>query len=263
MLRERPPSLTVSRRAFTLIELLVVIAIIALLAAILFPVFARARENARRSACASNLKQIGLGVLQYIQDYDEVLPTNDNDSLQVGFNRADTISNYANNPGINWMKGVQPYIKNWQVYLCPSAVPYTFIGANAVFNPVLTPNPSRTSYFTNVILMQRKVSALSAPSELIWTHEFGFASGCIFMRPSNTTSPTRLPVLATDDLINWIAPNNTYDIAHFDGGNLLFADGHVKWRKQSAISARMFGLNSSVFGPSSALVKYDPNLIGG
>jgi prepilin-type N-terminal cleavage/methylation domain-containing protein len=61
-------------RGFTLIELLIVIAIIALLAAILFPVFSRARESARRSSCASNLKQIGLGMLQYAQDYDEQLP---------------------------------------------------------------------------------------------------------------------------------------------------------------------------------------------
>lgn len=64
----------IPRRGFTLIELLVVIAIIALLAAILFPVFARARENARRASCQSNLKQIGLSVVQYTQDYDETFP---------------------------------------------------------------------------------------------------------------------------------------------------------------------------------------------
>ena len=70
----RGASLATSRRAFTLIELLVVIAIIALLAAILFPVFARARENARRSSCGSNMKQMGLAVQQYSQDYDERFP---------------------------------------------------------------------------------------------------------------------------------------------------------------------------------------------
>src|SRR5687767_10691477 len=68
-------STTTRKTAFTLIELLVVIAIIALLAAILFPVFARARENARRAGCQSNLKQIGLGIMQYSQDYDELMPS--------------------------------------------------------------------------------------------------------------------------------------------------------------------------------------------
>ena len=68
-----------SNRGFTLIELLVVIAIIAILAAILFPVFAKAREKARQITCASNLKQIGLGFTQYIQDYDERLPCGTDD----------------------------------------------------------------------------------------------------------------------------------------------------------------------------------------
>ena len=92
-------------RAFTLIELLVVIAIIAILAAILFPVFGRARENARRSSCQSNLKQIGLGITQYVQDYDERMPR---DLITI-----DSVT-YA------WSVMVQPYIKSSQVFACPS-----------------------------------------------------------------------------------------------------------------------------------------------
>lgn len=94
------------RKAFTLIELLVVIAIIAILAAILFPVFGRARENARRSSCQSNLKQIGLAFEQYKSDYDQIWPA------------ADT---YVNKMYIAWPTMIQPYVKSAQIFECPSA----------------------------------------------------------------------------------------------------------------------------------------------
>jgi prepilin-type N-terminal cleavage/methylation domain-containing protein len=96
------------KRGFTLIELLVVIAIIAILAAILFPVFARAREKARQSSCQSNLKQLSLGVLMYMQDYDGRSP--------FGW------TTYEGNTALayRWRDAIQPYIKNTQILVCPS-----------------------------------------------------------------------------------------------------------------------------------------------
>jgi len=117
-----------ARNAFTLIELLVVIAIIAILAAILFPVFARARENARKSSCQSNLKQIGLGAAQYSQDYDESLyphrfnaAAGANPLLQANGGPASTtqITGDAQNK-IFWPTLLQPYIKSYQLFVCPS-----------------------------------------------------------------------------------------------------------------------------------------------
>src|SRR5690242_8543722 len=97
------------RTGFTLIELLVVIAIIAILAAILFPVFAQAREKARTAACISNGKQMGLGLMMYAQDYDERLP------------RVYT-ANFGpvNNGPRDWKNDIEPYVKNQGVFRCPS-----------------------------------------------------------------------------------------------------------------------------------------------
>jgi len=104
------------RAGFTLIELLVVIAIIAILAAILFPVFAQARAQARKTTCISNTKQISLAILMYVQDYDETLPLlfqKNNSATDVGFGGAGA--------PLTWHNTVQPYTKNWQLYICPDS----------------------------------------------------------------------------------------------------------------------------------------------
>lgn len=135
-----------TERGFTLIELLVVIAIIAILAAILFPVFARARENARRSSCQSNQKNIGLGVLQYLQDYDEMTPP----SAAVGPNPTD---------------GIQPYIKSAQIFVCPS----TTGAANSYsYNGPATTNIAAIDPVSLTPMLAEGANHFSRPNVCFW-----------------------------------------------------------------------------------------------
>src|SRR5437868_1627637 len=108
-----------TRSGFTLIELLVVIAIIAILAAILFPVFAQARQKARQTSCLSNEKEIDTGFLMYIQDYDEVMPLNfyKSPATTTAAALAMGVPRYY----MTWSFVMQPYFKNWQIFHCPSA----------------------------------------------------------------------------------------------------------------------------------------------
>jgi prepilin-type N-terminal cleavage/methylation domain-containing protein/prepilin-type processing-associated H-X9-DG protein len=136
-----------AKRAFTLIELLVVIAIIAILAAILFPVFARARENARRASCQSNLKQIGLGILQYKQDYDERYPNEGGGTLT--------------DPG--WAYNIQPYVKSEQLFQCPSETGGPPVGATMLDRNIST----FTDYWYNYNLGEQSDAAIAYPANTV------------------------------------------------------------------------------------------------
>src|SRR5688572_23189458 len=104
-----------TRSAFTLIELLVVIAIIAILAAILFPVFAQAREKARQAACLNNLKQLGTATMQYVQDYDETFPFNNSGTAELPIPDGRIYRGR-----LQWLNQIFPYVKSTAVYICPS-----------------------------------------------------------------------------------------------------------------------------------------------
>ena len=161
------PSRRLCRCAFTLIELLVVIAIIALLAAILFPAFARARENARRTSCLSNMKQIGLGVIQYTQDYDEQFAPESTTTLYGEvFNFADPTV-YSAYP--NFLGSLIPYIKNTQIFACPSTL-------DAGTAPYIPTTVSSTNYRGNAVAFGfgRKVSVIPSTSTLIYLQEYNY-----------------------------------------------------------------------------------------
>ncbi len=135
------------RRAFTLIELLVVIAIIALLAAILFPVFGRARENARRSSCLNNLKQVGLGLLSYTQDYDELFVADWFAPLSVPGPGLTDPSTTVNGQ-YKWMDAIYPYVKSEQVFNCPSQT-FSAGGPYAYYGRITSPSNKYGSYIIN------------------------------------------------------------------------------------------------------------------
>ena len=222
--------------AFTLIELLVVIAIIAILAAILFPVFAQAREKARQTACLSNLKQIGNALMMYTQDYDEVLPGNASRDtglgLPLGF--MDPAPRWR-----NWARDIQPYLKNLQVYNCPSAQPRT---GRPELAPVPSPPGGNTSYNLNGITSGRALAVIPAPADIIYLHENIYSTASANLRPYVSTAPDIYREF------NWTG----YSRNHSEGGNLLFCDGHAKWQKKTSIRYTQFGARPDMPGCDQA-----------
>ena len=202
--------------AFTLIELLVVIAIIAILAAILFPVFARARENARRSSCQSNLKQIALGFAQYKSDYDERFPIN-------------IVGNPA--PGVfGWADAIQPYLKSSQIFQCPSEP------TDSVGDPRIS---TYSDYTYNVGLARGNGGCVTAgagcsPANMIGVNDSQVEYPTLTLLTIERITPVNAQ--GADRGGGYIGSTggraDTAGIAwtrHLNGVNLSFADGHVKW----------------------------------
>ena len=203
------------KRGFTLIELLVVIAIIAILAAILFPVFAKARENARRTSCASNLKQIGLGIMQYTQDYDEMMVP-----AVVTCTDASCPSGYRGFEAL-----IMPYVKSGQLFVCPSNSNKSKLLGNA-------------GEALDGTLINQSYGTLSDNVSYAALQDFGAHSLSDYLSPSQclTAFDSDKPY-ATDsetdagDPTNGIGPGSN---GHLGMANFLFVDGHVKSLKPLA-----------------------------
>jgi len=229
------------RKGFTLIELLVVIAIIATLAAILFPVFARARENARRASCQSNLKQIGLGAMMYLQDNDERYPFGRQVSttLDPSWTPAPGGAEFSAGTSIFWPAFLQAYTKSTQVFRCPSSsyAPYAYYG----------------HYGANILLLRDNGASATALSQAaipsVATTYMIMDAGRYRLNPTDVkrgdtggdcnylpgTGPGSATNLAGITCTLTSLPEDYATGRHFGGVNMVFADGHVKWLKSQLV----------------------------
>ena len=198
------------RRGFTLIELLVVIAIIAILAAILFPVFARARAKANQASCLSNLKELGLAMIMYASDYDGNFTFMGSGHQDTPVVPGDYYFNYNSGSAYqyfyrSWASNIYPYVKNVQIYRCP-ATDYDCYGV-AYGLPSHGANPAggRVSIFG-----RPNEEDIARPAEILMITEKGAGGGNQYLLSAQ-----------------YYACRDT----HNEGGNITFFDGHSKWLK--------------------------------
>lgn len=209
------------KKGFTLIELLVVIAIIAILASILFPVFAKARGKARQSACLSNLKQLGLAFMSYATDYDDLLPN-------LGPSKANWTMGWYQDPSYQvyfrtTFAALNPYIKNGQIWFCqddPHKSDAQSVGGWGGSNDA---SAGRVSYC--FCTQWDTINGATDPLCPAW-------NSATDINGMPNLSPSEQNLMCDNGLYNDPAPNNSG--AHNDGSNFLFLDGHVKWQVKGA-----------------------------
>jgi prepilin-type N-terminal cleavage/methylation domain-containing protein/prepilin-type processing-associated H-X9-DG protein len=237
------------RHAFTLIELLVVIAIIAILAAILFPVFAQAREKARQTACLSNMKQIGTGLLMYIQDYDESYPKHIDCTATVPVPDATC-------PHDSWATMVEPYIKTRDVFVCPSRSDITYTYTKDATTRKLAGAYTFMAYGMNYWLSSYYfpyvggpgigLSEIARPADTVWIAETGNSkntpgTGSYLSYPSYYGGQNA----RTDPTYGFDVRASRARLTdrHTDGLNVIWCDGHAKWTRREVLEGDM-GLNT-------------------
>jgi prepilin-type N-terminal cleavage/methylation domain-containing protein/prepilin-type processing-associated H-X9-DG protein len=253
-----PSPRTKQHQGFTLIELLVVIAIIAILASILFPVFARARENARRTSCLSNLKQMGLAAMQYTQDYDETYPFSLR-TLPTGTTAADMPDGLIWIDGyITWQQMLFPYHKSVQVFWCPSS---------SVVNNTSTgvPVPSNGQYGANMQISPwstagspKKLASVNSVATTYLYMDGGTTYLDYPMSLGNTYNVDYIPGIGkiggTCAMTVAQHKNDCDNGRHFNGVNMAFADGHAKWLKSDVVMSegrKMSNSQPSAWNPAS------------
>ncbi len=208
------------RKGFTLIELLVVIAIIAILAAILFPVFARAREKAKAASCLSNMKQIVLGAAMYVSDYD------DNVFGHIAGNRYQTNPPWPwPGPYYMWHQQMYPYVKNLQLFVCPS-VPNSKLSAQSDGSPAYDSTLGYgMNYEITYFYRHLNMSDFTRPAQTLWftdcRYYVVYPAYYTYTYPTNSTYG-----------MNGIA---RLDIRHNEGANVGFVDGHAKWLSRATL----------------------------
>jgi prepilin-type N-terminal cleavage/methylation domain-containing protein/prepilin-type processing-associated H-X9-DG protein len=254
-------------KGFTLIELLVVIAIIAILAAILFPVFARARENARRASCQSNLKQIGLGLLQYAQDYDEQFAS-------TYYFTTSSETWYSNNTDMyKWMDAIYPYVKSEQIFDCPSAdqsgnLKYIYhknlpagspggihqsFGSYGLSQAYWGGGPANASGPATGEGRGKSLAEIEAPSTTIWVTDST-------ADPKGSRETFRVAGFGSTPQLVYMADRNPRLLSgeysgaipdrHLETTNVLYVDGHVKAQKLTSIYARKTRSDGAVVLPT-------------
>jgi prepilin-type N-terminal cleavage/methylation domain-containing protein/prepilin-type processing-associated H-X9-DG protein len=236
---------TARRSGFTLIELLVVIAIIAILAAILFPVFAQARAKARQASCTSNLKQLGTGLMMYIQDYDETFPRANQGATEAECDAAPGGCWYrsGNASLIFWQQLAQSYIKNFGIMTCPdgdrSSVNNAYYGHYGANRDVLRRRfPGGESAATNYSVAMAQIEAPANTYLCFDSGNYSIDARLDALRPRGNF--WCLP--GTGDAVNISAASLPMPLLsqlasdfkggrHFGGINIVYCDGHVKFMK--------------------------------